>query len=45
MNQAHTLGYVDSENYSDAQRTLYLDDVKWYETDSGETDGYAKVAP
>ncbi|CAH0028436.1 unnamed protein product [Clonostachys rhizophaga] len=35
----------DSENYGDAQRTLYLDDVKWYETDSGETDGYNKVAP
>ncbi|KAF5703586.1 hypothetical protein FGLOB1_8965 [Fusarium globosum] len=35
----------DWESYTNTTRTLYLDDVKWYETDVGESDGYRTVAP
>ncbi|KAH1593580.1 hypothetical protein KXX44_008051 [Aspergillus fumigatus] len=35
----------DTEDYSDGTtRTLQFDKVRWYETDSGETDGYDTVA-
>lgn len=39
------IGVLDTENYTNAQRTLLLDNVKWYETDAGETDGYNTVSP
>ncbi|KAL4887823.1 polysaccharide lyase-domain-containing protein [Aspergillus ambiguus] len=36
----------DTEDYVDGTtRALLFDNVSWYETDSGETDGYDTVAP
>jgi hypothetical protein len=36
---------LDTENYTDESRTLFFDNVNWYETDAGEDDGYETVAP
>ncbi|PYI30594.1 hypothetical protein BP00DRAFT_426306 [Aspergillus indologenus CBS 114.80] len=35
----------DYSDYNDATRTLYFDNVSWYQADSGESDGYDTVAP
>ncbi|KAH7141066.1 hypothetical protein EDB81DRAFT_948753 [Dactylonectria macrodidyma] len=35
----------DTEAYNDGTRTLKFDNVRWYETDNGEVDGYDTVAP
>ena len=35
---------TDTGAYNDGTRTLKFDNVRWYETDNGETDGYDTVA-
>ncbi|KAL5339331.1 polysaccharide lyase-domain-containing protein [Aspergillus crustosus] len=35
----------DTESYTDESRTLFFDNVAWYEPDAGEDDGYDTVAP
>ncbi|GLA23947.1 hypothetical protein AnigIFM63326_010403 [Aspergillus niger] len=34
----------DVDAYTNATRTLYFDDITWYETDDGSDDGYETVA-
>ncbi|XRM40163.1 hypothetical protein ABZX51_003483 [Aspergillus tubingensis] len=35
----------DTDAYTDATRTLYFDNITWYETDDGSDDGYETVYP
>ena len=36
---------ADDGLYTDETRTLYFDNISWYNVDDGQTDGYEVVAP
>ena len=44
-NRVRLIVQLDTPNYTNITRTLLFDDVKWYETDKGEWDGFITVAP